>query len=689
VTALAVARLLVRFRWRSLWNGAWRVPQRKSLRVAWVLLVLVPVAYVGLFATAFGVIADMAPLADQAAVLAVVASAIALASVAAKMATSDAVVGGSGENEFLLTRPIPLPTLVMARSFAGVATNLFDALFLFPVLVSASLVWDLGVDGVLLSALISVIVQIGISAAAQAGQMVMVRLVAPARRRTVWSALALLAALTMACLWMVASWVLRRPELLVDSVRPWTTAFRLSPGGWIVEPLAALARGWGGSALLALAAPLELTVLALVLASAAVRWAGRAGWEQAGLPWAEASRGPSRRGARMTPFTKDWYLIVRDRSRLVTLVAVPVIFIGIQVFGSVGWSWTAGEPRHIAVVAYSLAAYMAGLGPLAHMDAERRSFWLLRVAPVPLGRLLAWKAAFWATIVGGTAALVAFGLLLAGGPALTADALGTAALAVLGAVTASSLAVAMASGAADFSDENRRAIGPGTLYLFLLVAGLFNVALLEGGEVRVRALVLYLAAVALHWSSGVEQSATVFDPGSRGDRRIIASDGATLAIVLFLGSRAQRLASALDEPWLGALWPGLVAVGAAIYLLRRPGRETGWSLLPALGVGLVVGALASVPGWTGGPHPPALLLGVTLVRAIAEELIFRGIVQRGLAPRGRWLAYAIAAVMALVAGARPFGPAALLVAAAPSLALALTGRWASAGAARLLLELFL
>src|SRR5439155_26830927 len=133
VTALAVAGLLIRCRWRSLWNGAFKVPQRRSMRVVWVLVLLVPVAYVGLFASAFATIAERAPLPEQAAVLALVAGAIALASVAAKMATSDAVVGGSGENEFLLTRPIPLPTRVLARSLAGVATNRFDARFPLPV----------------------------------------------------------------------------------------------------------------------------------------------------------------------------------------------------------------------------------------------------------------------------------------------------------------------------------------------------------------------------------------------------------------------------------------------------------------------------------------------------------------------------------------------------------------------------
>jgi membrane protease YdiL (CAAX protease family) len=680
VSALALARLLVRFRWRSLWNGAWRVPRQRALRIAWFLVLLAPVAYVGLFANAFAVIVESAPLPQQAAVLALVAGVIVLASATGKMATSEAVIGGSGENEFLLTRPVALETLVTARSFAGVATNLFDALFLFPVLVAAALVWELGLPGVLLAALVSAIVQVGVSAVAQAGQILVVRLVPPARRRLVWSVLALVAALGMAILWAVGTSVLRRPIDVAGTVGSWTPMLRLSPGGWVVEPFYALARGWPLGAVLALAAPLELTLLAVLLAGAAVRWAGRAGWEQAGTPWAEAARGPAP-GARMTLFMKDWHLVIRDRSRLVTLVAVPVIFVGLNVFGGIGWSWTTGNPRHVAMLAYSLAAYMAGLGPLVHMEAERRSFWLLRVAPVSLGRILAWKAAFWSAVVGSVAALVAFGLLLAGDLPVTGQALGVAAFAVLGTVTASCLAVAMGSATADFSDDTRRAVGPGTLYLFLLVAGLFNVALLEGGAVRARILLLYALAVALHWLAGVRGAARVFDPESRRERQVVAADGATLAVLLFMSGRVPKIVGDAAGSW-SAIAAGLLAVAAGIYVARRRRAEAGWSLPAAIGAGAVAGVVAAP--WHG-----AVIAVPALLRAAAEELVFRGIVQRGLVGRGRWVAFAVAAAMALVAGGRPLGWAAVVAAVVPGVALAVTGRLAAAGVARLAIELLI
>jgi hypothetical protein len=692
VTALAVARLLVRFRLRSLWNAARRGPRRRSLRLAGMLVLLAPVAYVGLFANAFALVASLAELPEQVAVLALAAGSVTLASAVGKMATTEAVVGGSGENEFLMTRPVSLATLVTARSLSGAITDFFDALFLFPILVAAALVWRLGARGAVVAAATSVIVQVGVTAVAQAGQILLVRLVPPARRRVAWSALALFAALTMACLWVVASWLLRQPAMLLEALRPRAGLLRASPAGLVVAPLAALVTGDGARALAALGVLVLATAAAVGLAQLMVRFAGRAGWEQAGSPWAEAPRGRRRRGLPLTPFTKDWYLIARDRSRLVTLVALPVIFVGLQVFGSAGWSWTTSSPRHIGVLAFSLAAYMATFGPLGHMQAERQAFWLLRVAPVPLGRLLAWKAIFWSVVVGLAAAVVGFGVLgvvFLGGGAVTMSGLGAAGLAVLGAVTVSWLAVAMGAGSADFSDD-RRAIALTTVYLFLLVAGLFNVALLAAGEVRVRTLALYALAVALHWVTGVENAGTVFDPEPRATRRLAPGDGATLAILLFLGARAQHMAVGGEEArWAEAAWSALLAVAAAIYLLRR--RTARGSLPLGVLAGLGLGAVAVGPLlWRGFSWPISGLMLLPLARALAEELSVRGVVQGALTERWRAMpAFAVAALMALAAGGRPLGAAAVLVAVLPGLVRGFTGSLAGAVVCRVILEVAL
>jgi hypothetical protein len=282
--------------------------------------------------------------------------------------------------------------------------------------------------------------------------------------------------------------------------------------------------------------------------------------------------------------------------------------------------------------------------------------------------------------------VVIFGLLAVSRVPITVEAVGLGAFAVLGAVAASCLAVAMGSGTADFSDDARRALGPGTLYLFLVVAALFNVALLETGAVRLRILALYAAGLGLHWAAGIDGGARVFDPHGP-QRRVSSADGATLAIMLFLGARAQQMSGLVETAWAGAIWPALLGGGAAIYLFRRRAIDpSGWALLPALAAGAATGVLASLVHLH--PHLIAALWPV-LLRALADELIVRGMIQRGLVKRGRILAAALAAFVALMAGARPLGLDAVLVASIPGLAMALTRRWPAALAARLALELLL
>ena len=122
--ALGLARIFVRIRLRSFRNGLRaRGRGRFPLLVTGVGLLL-SVAYVGLFAQAFSVVAANTGPAGQGAALAVVAGALALGSLAAKAASNEAARAGSPENEFLLARPVSLPTLVVARGLTtGTVTD--------------------------------------------------------------------------------------------------------------------------------------------------------------------------------------------------------------------------------------------------------------------------------------------------------------------------------------------------------------------------------------------------------------------------------------------------------------------------------------------------------------------------------------------------------------------------------------
>ncbi len=688
---LGLSRLLVAARLRSLWNG-WRAPRRPSLRVAWVMMLAAPVAYVGLFASAFSTVRAAGA---QAALLNLVCAAMALASCLGKAASSEAVVAGSGENEFLLTRPLSLDTLVLARSLASTATDLFSACFLLPLLLAASLAWHLGVAGLVVGVATSVLAQIAVAAMAQGIQVGLVRCVRPARRRTLWAVLGLLAAVAMAAVWVLGTQVIRAPAATARALGTWDV-LRTWPLNALAAPLNALARSGGLAAAVALAGLAALVLLTLGLVLLVVRWAARDGWEHAGLPWVEAGV-PTRRAGPLTPFGKEVRLLTRDRSRLMTLAVAPAIFVGIQIFGSAGWEWITSSPRHAAVMAFSLAAYMATYGPLGHMTAERHAFWILRMSPAPLGRLMAWKALFWALVVAGTAGVVYASAFLLSPLVASAEALELGLLVVAGAVTVAGLAIGMGCRGADLSDEHRPALGAGTIWLFMFTAALFNAALLGDGQVRVRALILYATCVILHWVTGLEHVASVYDSEAQVRGLPLAGDGASLAILLYLGQHSGRLVlpvASREEALAAAVWAGILALAAALYLGRCSAARAHRGWLPALALAVVVGAAGALasprPLWRLGDAGAVALL----VTALAEELIFRGIVQRSLAERwrergaaGGVTAFAVSLLLALAAGARPLSPSALVVAGAGAVAYALSGRIGAALVARLVLEL--
>jgi hypothetical protein len=372
--AFRLARISIRFRLRSMRN-AFRARRRgRMVLFATIVGVAMAFAYVGLFAQAFTVIAHTVGLHGQVAVLALVTGTIAFGSLAARAASSEAVRAGSPENEFYLARPVSLPTFVVARGLTDAVTDPVGGLFLLPVLISAASVWQLGAVGWPVAIVISFLMQIAISMLSYAVQLAVVHYVPGERRRIVWTGLRLVAAMSLATLWMLGTWVMRAPGELGKNVVALEPVLKFSPAMLVSAPLGALAQGKPGHAAAALAVLALAVAGTLVLVVAIARRAGMAGWEEAGAVWAEAATGPRVSSRLPTAATKDLRLIVRDRSSLLALIAMPVIFIGVQVFGAAGWGWTTANLVRVSCFAYSLALYMDTIGPLTHMQGERRAF---------------------------------------------------------------------------------------------------------------------------------------------------------------------------------------------------------------------------------------------------------------------------------------------------------------------------
>lgn len=667
ISTWRLARLMIGLRYRLLRNVLrWRRRGRRSgpsPALPLLVALVTAVAYVGLFSQSFGAIVATTDLDGQAAVLSLVVGAILLGTLAAKTAGSDAVLAGSPENEFLLSRPASLPSLIVARSVAGAVLDPLGALFLFPVLVAAAIAWRLGAGAWVAAAATSVIVQVAVVALAQTAQIAVVRYTPPGGRRVVWVALRMGAALTLAVLWMTGTWILRAPRALADAVAPWREVIAWTPGAALVRPLLALQLGAPLALAGAFAALVVAAVGALALAFVVGRRAGMHGWEEAGASWAEASARVAPASRPITIATKDLRLVIRDRSQLLALVTAPIIFVGIQIFGSAGWAWTTASLQRVAVLSFSLCLYMATIGPLLHMQAERRCFWILRTVPVSIGRLMFAKARTWAVVLGvlsgGT-----FLSLSAGVPgASLGERIELALWVATGAAGMAFVAVGLACQAADLSDDARPAIGPTTIYLFLLVGGLYNVVLGEAGVERWRWLVLYALVGLALWSSGMQQAEECLDPEHSRQRTVRLGDAAVLALLSALLGRAVVKGAALaDEQRSQATQVAVLAVGAllaiiaALYLRRRPAGRVRLAAIPSIAIALAVGGGA---GWALRRHAPPFpfdLAVLSLPALLGEELIFRGTVQRALEerwPRRRLAAAAVAAAIAFLATPGP------------------------------------
>jgi hypothetical protein len=365
----------------------------------------------------------------------------------------------------------------------------------------------------------------------------------------------------------------------------------------------------------------------------------------------------------MTAATKDLRLITRERSQLLALIAMPVIFVGVQVFGAAGWDWmTAGVDR-ISWLSYSLALYMCTIGPLTHMQAERRAFWILRTVPVPLSHLLAAKARAWAVIVGSIAALAFAALCLSVPHASLADSLAAGLLVTAGAAGMSFVAVAMAAGGADLSDDTATAVGPTTIYAFMFVGGLFNVVLTEDAATRIAGLALYAFAAWTYWEAGVEQAGFCLDAEAVRTRRVRAADGATMLIIYALGGRAIRkfFSSLGGGPSVGrgiviaqGVLVASIGIAVAVYLARRPAATARRGRLASTAIAVGVGACGAAAQLATVGRVDLLagrdvgkLAFLALAILLPEEAILRGVVQRAL-PERRRAAAPITAVVGVV-----------------------------------------
>ena len=282
---------------------------------------------------------------------------------------------------------------------------------------------------------------------------------------------------------------------------------------------------------------------------------------------------------------------------------MPAIFVGIQIFGSAGWTWSTASLGRISCLAYSLALYMATIGPLTHMQAERRAFWILRTVPVPLRQPVRRQGP---RLVGRGGRRRGVCLRAAGGvmsPAPFGSVVAAGLLVVGGAVSMTFLAIAMAAGGPDLSDEQTTAVGPATIYAFLLVGGLYNLVLTGDPRTRLSGLALYLFVTAAYWGAGVARAEICLDAEAVRAPRLRAADAATLLLIYALGARGLGTAAASAQGGILATllgirlgWVALLGVVALVLPRRAPAVPDRRGLAASTIAGVVVAVWARSAG---------------------------------------------------------------------------------------------
>lgn len=466
-------------------------------------------------------------------------------------------------------------------------------------------------------------------------------------------------------------------------------------------PWAGLPTGWAATMALDPAqAGLLLPFAAALAAGAAVATVHLcAAWSRGGLlvhdgTMSTSRSGPAQAWRAMRVLGKDLILLRRDRALLVQALIMPLFMIGLQLALNPELGRAAVSGFHAA------ATFVVALGGWVLMSAtmalafEGQALWILAGAPQPLADAIRGKVVMWAAfatayaVLGlatisvllpwpGTAALADMAMILTGLPLLAAIAVGIGAAATDPQTTL----------------PNRR-VGVGSVYLYMLVMGLFSLTVNRGGPHQRLAMLMILALIAWAlWQRLRDRLAYLFEPVDRPPRTVDLADGAwaafaflvlqgLFAVPLMLSGCDAGLATVLAFGLAGAttalvtlwtLWRARVPeLLRAVGLRPAPGASLPRTVAIGLGCGLaasavMVGYLAALP-WLA-PHLPMLqqaleeaqpspesfagwqLAVLAVVFApLCEEFIFRGLLFRGLRRDLTlpWAAAASAAVFAII-----------------------------------------
>ena len=663
---------------------------------------------------AAGMLADLTTLATL----------ILLAALFAAIASRD-LVRADWDVEWLITLPLPLPTLIGAMVLERAIAGSFGFIFLSAFLSALAVKCGWGVAAPLLGVALTMPVMF-LTAIVQIVADTSLRLVlAPARLRNLQAVASLLVPVPLIVVLSLAS---PANLFVLDRLR-FAEGGRWLPGGLLVEAVAS------GTAMrtLFVVAILIAEVAAVVAAGAALTGLlMRGGVVAAGVREGTARRPGAglRDGAGSAPLSaliaallspvqrRDLRLLCRDRTLLVQTLVLPVMTVGIQIVirgGDLDIFGFRPTPA-VAAVAFYLAAVTLMQPAFRTMASEGRALWVLYCLPQPLERIVLHKAALW----GGLALLyplAIFTAVIASGHAIPVAFMVSIPVVLLGVPVFAVIGTALGVFAFDplALDENRR-VRVSHLYVFMMLGSFYAYAIFAPAIWPRVALMVLTALVAMAlWQKARDHFEYLLDPASAPPSRVSLSDGLIAALAFFVLQAVidlfltEAVQAPLDGPtiWFGFTVAGAVTFGVVRFIYWRSGTAgvpvllSGYQGTGSKGVRGVLERLAAPLAWglSGGaaaaacgiiylkaasalelmptgvngmlddPDLPYWLAALAILAApVFEEFIFRGLIFQGLR---RWLGVPAAALASAAIFGLVHPPAAALPVAAMGLVAAL------------------
>jgi membrane protease YdiL (CAAX protease family) len=482
--------------------------------------------------------------------------------------------------EWLITLPLPLPTLMTTMLIQRVMTN-FLGFQLFATFLSV-LAWRcgyrwtaplLGIGFTLALLLLVAIVQLLIDTGLRLS-------LSPPKLRNLHAVITVtsLPLVFMAMLMafsansFVFGWALALPEAV----------------GWLPTGLAvrALASADVASASLWSITMIVEILLAVVIGFALLHRQMRKGVVAAGAREGIARVSHTARYAALSARTdrrtllspvqrRELRLLGRDRTFMVQTLFFPAMIVGFQIFFTAGTSVFVGaveHPSNLTAIAFVVAAYTLAFSAFQTLNAEGHALWILYCVPHSLESVLWQKAKLWTTIAMIYPAAI-FGVALAVAWHVSLQFIGFAFIVLLGVPIFAVIATALGVFACDpLQQDIYRRVRLTHMYLYMMLASFYAYAIYASTIWQRAALIILTALVAIAlWQKARDQLDYLLDPSASPPPRVSVSDGLIAALMFFV---LQAILTLLLTAWkilppAETIWIAFCGAGATTYAVMR------------------------------------------------------------------------------------------------------------------------